>query len=690
MHLRWREIVSLLQPAILSACWLGLPFILFSAFFHWEILDPENVHWLLHDDWGQHALGWHAFQHSPPTGPFNGHRLLAYPTGLSILYTDSNPLLAFIFKPFQHWLPADFQYIGPWLLLCVILHVAFGFLLLRRHACSPWLKLAGATLLSLLPTFYNRMGHDTLMAHWLILAALWVYIDCPRGRRPIAWAILMGLCGLIHPYILFMVGVVWAADVLTDLAAAFQAREWREVRNSALSAAVVFCAPILSLALAGAFSGQSTGEGGFGIYSMGLDAPFNPDWPQASSLIKPHAAGDGQAFEGFQYLGAGVLFLIGAAFVVWRLEQPRLTLSRRVKALRWPAFLLVLLALSNHIQAFGHDLFKFSVPDALAPLVAIIRASGRLFWPVAYLLVLGAIKVLLASRHKWTRWLIPTALAVQIVDLAGFSAFERMRTAEAKAHKTYVLTRDQTWSKIISASKAVDFYPPNVHINDRLFYEIAWRSVSAGVPVTTMYAARQNLHQLAIEDAGRRAFQSGYADPTHLYVLINRCNAPPALRARVRALDGIWIIPPVSAGTVGNPVQPTLYGAGESLSFGWNASGSCLTNDGFEMAAKADSKAIAPHSRMSLDLDTPLRPGHLELGLTGSKRNPGHVLVLINGATAGDLTIDRKAGAYFLPLPSSALGQKHLDINFDFIPAGRQAMARAGFFTIQGMTVIAR
>jgi hypothetical protein len=74
------------------------PALLFLCFFNVHTLDPTRIGWVLQNDWGQHSLGWNAFRHEP-WSTFNHESLLGAPTGLSVIYTDSNPLFAFIFRP---------------------------------------------------------------------------------------------------------------------------------------------------------------------------------------------------------------------------------------------------------------------------------------------------------------------------------------------------------------------------------------------------------------------------------------------------------------------------------------------------------------------------------------------------------------------------------------------------------------
>jgi hypothetical protein len=73
-----------------AAC-IATPIVLFLLFFNPYVLDPTRIGWLLVNDWGQHVLGWNAFRHVPWSWAFYYEDLLASPTGLSIIYTDSNP-----------------------------------------------------------------------------------------------------------------------------------------------------------------------------------------------------------------------------------------------------------------------------------------------------------------------------------------------------------------------------------------------------------------------------------------------------------------------------------------------------------------------------------------------------------------------------------------------------------------------
>ncbi|MFT3996495.1 MAG: DUF6311 domain-containing protein, partial [Asticcacaulis sp.] len=252
----------------------GLPALLFAFFFNFAILDPTNIGWLLRGDWAQHFLGWHAYRNG--ADGLNHQSLLAHPTGLSVLYTDSNPLLSLPLRLISPLLPADFQFIGLWFLLCLCLHYFIALKLVSRYAPGRWYALGGALLLCLLPTLYNRIGHDTLFAHWLILWALFIFFEIPdERRRQIGWATLLTVCALVHPYILVMCLFIWAADQAASLRDIWRARDMGRGLRLMAAAALAAAFSLTALWAGGGFAGSSAAGDGFGIYSMGLDGPFN-------------------------------------------------------------------------------------------------------------------------------------------------------------------------------------------------------------------------------------------------------------------------------------------------------------------------------------------------------------------------------------------------------------------------------
>jgi hypothetical protein len=676
-----------------AAC-IITPAILFLCFFNVHVLDPTRISWVLQNDWGQHSLGWNAFRHEPWSS-FNHESFLGAPTGLSIIYTDSNPLFAFIFKALNGILPANFQYIGLWFFFCTSLHFIFAYKLVKPHAPNRWAAYGGALCLSVLPALYYRMRHDTLMAHWLILWGLHLFINVrDDNKKTLGWACLLGLTGLIHPYLLFMVAAIWSGDVLRAFWPAARAMDRRALLDTVWRAVVVFICPLITLGLSGAYAqGQAAGAGGWGYYSMDLLAIFNPVKPEFSNIIKNWPLNGGQAFEGYQYLGAGLIGLMALAvalyFVTPEAKAARPVLGR-LKPLILPFLCLFAIALSSRVMVYNTELFHFDLPPALRSLAAVLRASGRFFWPISYTFVFMALVVLYNSRPKIIAAALPIVLAVQAYDLAGFAATMRDATLLAQEEQIYNRTPSPTWDKLIARSSGIDFYPPNVHFDDRLFYELTWRATSAAKPVNTMYAARENLVQLAYETAGQDAFKHGVIRNDHLLVFLKQCDAPPQLQSRLRMLDNVWVIPPDNARDIAldKPVWDPIK---TQVRFGWLDQGTCMLDENW---SRPDTEGVwteAPVAEVQIPIkhvkfETPTPPKALDLDLNVGSHKPLLVSVLINGKKVSELELDKGRSKHIVPLPNGVLRDDNLNVGFvvekpltpDVIPASPPAATGRG------------
>ena len=528
-----------------------IPIAIFLTFFHWQILIPTNTRWLLQGDWGANVIGWNALAHDVWRWPLGSTDLLAWPHGVAVTYTDSNPLLSLLLKPAAAIAPTPFQFVGPWLFACILLQFFVAYALLRHATEDRWLRLLGATLFTLAPTLINRMGHANLCAHWTILAALHVYLNVPRaGRRDLWFAVILLLSALIHPYFLPMNAAIWGTDVMR--------RGWPMLRGLAagglaalaVRSALVAALPVAALWATGALGGYQGDAGGFGYYSMALDALINPGVAGYSRFVPVAPQGEGQVFEGFQYLGAGLLLVVAAAAAAALLAPAARQRLRTMGWLLWllPAlFVLTGLALSEDIQLHAHRIASNDYGWIPFNLTSTFRASGRLFWPCAYVLILVALELVFALRRPLARGVALAAIVLQFVDLPGFTAAARALTADAARPETWQRTPGPEWEALIASADVVEFQPPNPHFDGRLFYEIAWRATSLRTPVNVMYTARVNPEQKAFEAASLSRFQSGELDPRHLYVLTEACPPPAIDPARLKRVDGVLVIPPADA-----------------------------------------------------------------------------------------------------------------------------------------------
>jgi Family of unknown function (DUF6311) len=376
----------------------------------------SGYYWFVQDAW--HWPLFHIVQADPPSGA-------------NAALTDCVPILALVAKLIRSLTGVVLNLYPLWIVLSFALNAAALTTLVRALGQRSVLAalLAGA-MGALSPVIHHRFGHFALMAHWVFIFPLAVYAKWRAGRRGAVGAgvLLVVLCCLgfaVHLYLYVMAAAV---------AAAFFLQAAVERRLSPLAAlAGVLCvlgAGVLPLWAFGMLDGLS--QGGvtvpFGQDSMNLLAPF---WPQRSGalgwtglyLLTRNSIGatNGQ-YEGYSYLGLGALLLVVIAAV--QCGRALHGLLRRNWALALALLTLTAWAISNRIYLGAVLVASYPLPDwLLTTVLAWFRASGRFFWPVAWLLLaLGITGTLASLRPRAATCVVVLALALQWVDLSAWRA----------------------------------------------------------------------------------------------------------------------------------------------------------------------------------------------------------------------------------------------------------------------------
>ncbi|WP_294267377.1 DUF6311 domain-containing protein [uncultured Sphingomonas sp.] len=515
-----------------------IPIGLYLALFDPVTLDPRAVGWLIRGtDNGENALGLHAFLNDPAGGWWPYTTLLGAPEGVTLLFTDSNPLVALLLRPFASWLPADFQFVGPWILGCLLLHAFFAVLLLRDHAPNFVALWCGTALLLLVPTLANRFIHANLMAHWLILWSLWLFPEPKRAGNLASWAAVMLTAAMVHNYLLLMVAAIWASAMLERVMGA----DWpTRLRLAAGSLAILLAVGLIAKAHGAGGDFEVTGS--YGAFAMSLDAIWNPANPGYSTFLPATPQRQGRGFEGFQYLGLGLLILIPAAFAIRAVQGTRGSDLRRLVWLVPALLVLTTLAITPAVDFAGQKLLRLPIPLMFEAPLDMVRASGRLFWPVAYVLVLVAIRLTYRLRHDRATLLLASVTALQLLDLSGL--LRAAHAASSDRRPTYVRTPSPRWDRLIAAADDVTLAPAEAIADLQLYQELAWRAASARKPVIHVYAARTSLATRTRLMHADLNFSHGRLKPKRLYVLLPGTPVPEGARRRLVRIDGLRVLAP--------------------------------------------------------------------------------------------------------------------------------------------------
>lgn len=403
--------------------------LLFVITYGVRILNPTYVGWLMQEgkDLSQHYFGWCFFRQSPWHFPLGLTSTLGYPQMTSVMFTDSIPLVAVFFKLLSPILPETFQYFGLWGIVCFMLNGAVGAMICMRFTDSKPRAVLGGTMFILSPIVLQRLYyHSALAGHWLIFLGIYLLVSHAALKDKfksalLYWGILGALCASIHQYFLPMCGILCFGYALFELL--------KNKRIKGLLHCVVFIGAALAVDyLLGAFSVNAhTEASGLGTYSFNLNALFNP---QGFSKVFPDLPTYNDQHEGFAYLGFGVIvaYLIDVVVRLYlREKQPPRKFGSLLRAY-WKdalvyAFIIAAcigMALSPVVTLGDRVLFTMPLPETITNLWSVFRATGRLVWPVPYLIMVFGLAALL-RREKKLPALIAIAFCVccQLYDLSG-------------------------------------------------------------------------------------------------------------------------------------------------------------------------------------------------------------------------------------------------------------------------------
>ena len=388
----------------------------------------------------QHYAGWMFLRQANWDWPLTVANNMATPIGVCVAYTDSIPLVAVLFKFIEPLLPPAFQYFGWANFINCLLQGGFAMLLIRHFDVDRAYAAIGTVFFVVMPIFSERLfRHTGLSAQWLVLAALLLYFTSRhRERFPVAG--FFALCVLavgIHSYFVPMVCALLAAALLSY---AFSTRQWKKptIYLCICLAGIVVMAYLMGIITRG---GSSPSED-FGLFSMNLNAlfnprsfdDFNPDKTLIWSRLLPALPQFRRQYDGFNYLGVGVLLGL-IATIIFKLVcnateakgQNNANAPRKFKDIVMHHIWLVavciclgIFSLSNIVTFGDNVLFTVPISGFVQRLCATFRSSGRLFWPISYLLLLSMVVCIGRMKNKRRAYIaVCLFLALQLFDLSG-------------------------------------------------------------------------------------------------------------------------------------------------------------------------------------------------------------------------------------------------------------------------------
>lgn len=519
--------------------------LVFVALYGVRVLDPTCVDWILNNpspDPSQHYLGWAFFRRSTARLPYLGANYSAiYPYRTSILFTDSIPLLALLFKCLSPILPDRFQYFGWWGLACYALQGGLAQAILARlggvrkeQTARGWATVAGAGIVVLFPALTMRMfAHTALAANWLILLAVWLWLQSDRllpttHRACLVWAGMGILCAGIHLYYLPMVGIVLVG---------YAVRRGLQKRGAAavLLPVLCFCAAAgAELVILGAFAANFAG------YSNG--------YLSGADLLNLVVPGIEASWEQNVYIGLGAVAVLVLAAVSLVVACVRGKIRFGAFCRRHGGWVIagtavlvldVVAATGNTLTLGGHTLGTIPIPQALMDFWAMFSSCARLAWLAGLLLALLACGVVLRLWNGRAAVILLAAGALlqgygQREELAN--RFSRYHDAETYTNQT-ILT-DPAWETLGEQGQFSHLAFVSFDFEHDEFWDLAAFAADHGWTSNSFYMGHMDGNLAAVTLAG----EMNTLSPDTLYVFIDEDElARDSFGLHYYRLDGILI-----------------------------------------------------------------------------------------------------------------------------------------------------
>ena len=485
----------------------------FITIYGTKILNPCYTDWLMSGgDLSQHYLGWKMYRNGDWTFPIGLTDQLAYPYYTSVIFTDSIPIFAVFFKLLSPILPANFQYFGFWGIMCFTFQGILSAKILQKFLKDHLLVLLGAVFFILSPICIQRMfGHTALAGQWLILLAIYtiVYYDekfYKTKNAALVYGILGFLCSTIHLYFVPMVGIVLCAFVLISIVKS------KKIFQSFFPLISFLTIIVVTVYLLGGFTSNATAQmGGLGYFGLNLNNFFNPrGWSIFLKDLTTYTPGQDDAFA---YPGLGVLFLLfvtllhtvsGIHFSSVKLNKEIVTGQIENIAYILIILLSLMVAVSPTIAFGDHLLVEVPLPAFIERIWSVFRASGRLFWPAVYLLVLFAICGDRAFINRYSSMpaneldkpgtrinlkllILAFCIILQVADLSD--RFKSLHDQFSKEVQYQSMLSDPFWEEVMKEEKIEHFIFAKPE-DQTLLYSITDLASNHQIDIGNFYFAR--------------------------------------------------------------------------------------------------------------------------------------------------------------------------------------------------------
>jgi len=410
-------------------------------------ISSQNIEWLFNGDLSTYQLGWQFFRLDEWRFPLGINPNYGIYLNNSVVFSDSIPLFAIFFKIFKNFLPTEFQYFSIWILVCIYLQLFFSFKIIYKITNNLLYSVISSLFFGLATVFIHRSGiHLSLFGQWIILS--FFYAELLNKNKFYYKNLIILVSITIHFYFTIILLIIFFIEKVIDYF-----KNKKLIKNILIQILTVLFTSLFLMYIVGYFSlNLNDGLGwGYGYYSFNLNSFFNPagqtntaDVIWSNFLIK-RGFQNGQ-IEGFSYLGlSGFIFL--SIFFFNMFNKKNYIIYSNIKIIIICVIFLIL-SVSNNIYFDKMSIIKIPLSNFFYAISSIIRASGRLIWPIYYLIfIVGIIFIYQNLQKKTSLSIILILLFIQVVDISkGLNQYKFGTQYDQKNNQIFL--KDKIWKDL--------------------------------------------------------------------------------------------------------------------------------------------------------------------------------------------------------------------------------------------------
>jgi hypothetical protein len=389
-----------------------------------ENISFKSIEWLYNgEDASLHQSGWYFFKNDVWRFPLGSNPNYGEGFGSSIVYTDSIPFFALIFKLLKSFISDNFQYFSFWYLTTLYLQLFVSFKILKKYTKSDAYSFIGSLFFIISPFFIYRFGlHASVSAHWILLTSLYLGFTYQPNQSKLPWLALIIFSSLVNYSFTAMLLLFY---FLLRIFNFFYEKNFLRVLKDFV---IIIITLLLTLYIVGYFEIRmaDTLGVGFGIYKFNLLSifdsvesvhGFNSSW-----ILPDIKLSIGEELEGFNYIGIGsiIMFIIILGFSFNKSHRKKIFYSQNKRNVKIISLILVfftLWALSNKISFGLYTLIDIPLNKYFLALLSIAKNSGRMFWIVNYFILISFLLIIFKTfDKKKSLILIALIFIIQLID----------------------------------------------------------------------------------------------------------------------------------------------------------------------------------------------------------------------------------------------------------------------------------